>query len=150
MGGNDCSNVEDLDVPDIREISLQRGLKKICLINTVRVTNIALAGIVLSIHGMFLHLVHRAGNGTLFAAHFVIGNDLALIVEAHNGTNIENGAEHGDWTRHSSALAIELEIRGVELVMDVLLMRFHPICNLLNGLPLIPHICRVVHKHSIS
>ena len=69
---------------------------------------------------------------THLAAHLIVGNDAAFVVQAHDGADIQNGGDGGRRAGHAPAAAEVGQIRGEELMMNAPAVLHRPVGSFLN------------------
>ena len=116
----------------------------------VAVADQALAAVVYAVLHMIAHhadgLLDRVGT----AAHLIVGNDAAFVVQAHDGADIQNGGDGGRRAGHAPAAAEVGQIRGEELMMNAPAVLHRPVGGFLNAHALIAQIGHQVYQQAVA
>ena len=151
MGGDDGADVKYLHLAvDLAEPLLDGFLGRLGVLRHIGVADKDLAAVILAADGMRRHLVHDIVDRVALAAHLVIGDDLALVVQTEDGTDIEDRRNCRRCTGHASAAAEIFQIGRKELMVHPMALLVRPRGDLLDGLARVAQIGSAVHEQTIA
>lgn len=110
----------------------------------------ALSAVIHAALCVLFHGADRLLHGVLLAAHLAVGDDLALVVKAHDRADVEDGGDRCRRSGHAAAAAVEFQFGGIELVVDLIAVCCDPLRRLAQRLSRIAHVCRRVDEQAIA
>ena len=106
MRGDDGTDVVDAHFAvDLAELLLDRPLGRLGVLGNVGIADEHLAAVVQAVLGVHLHFVEDIVDGVALAAHLVIGDDPALVVEAKDRADVQDRGDRGSRAGHAAAAA---------------------------------------------
>ena len=134
----------------MRKRGFDGGLRRLGIRKAVGVADKRLACVILSVFGVALHRLDGARDGVFLAADLVIGNDAALVVQTHDGADAEHRADRCGSAGHTPAAAVEFQLRGIKLVVDLLTLFEYPVRDLIHGSSFVAQIGCAVDQQTVA
>ena len=131
--------------PEIRKMLFHKRKQCFCFFRAVGIAQEALPLIAGAVESMLFHFAYSRSDRSFSSAHFIIGDDLAFVVEPHQRAYPEDSRHSGSSSGDSAAPFEHLKIRAEKLMVDTIPVLFDPGRDLLHALSLITQIRRRIH-----
>lgn len=135
---------------NVREACTHGVARALSLRQAVGMADPALAAVVLAADGVRRHGVDRRAHGGLLAAHLIVGDDAAAVVEPHDRADAEDRPDRRRRAGHAPAAPEILQVRRVERMVHALAPGHHPVDRLVHGLARVAQIGRAVGQQAIA